>query len=97
MTTNHVDRLDPALIRPGRADVRQEFGPATPDQVRRMFVRFYPADAANGVDMEKLADEFVEKTRGLNVSTAQLQGHFTYFRDDPVAAVKGAGDLLVET
>jgi chaperone BCS1 len=26
MTTNHVDRLDSALIRPGRVDVKQYFG-----------------------------------------------------------------------
>lgn len=26
MTTNHVDRLDSALVRPGRVDVRQYFG-----------------------------------------------------------------------
>lgn len=29
MTTNHVHRLDPALIRPGRVDVKQYFGYCT--------------------------------------------------------------------
>lgn len=33
MTTNYVHRLDPALIRPGRVDVMQEIGDATPFQV----------------------------------------------------------------
>lgn len=42
MTSNHVERLDPALLRPGRCDVRIEFGPATADQASRMFARFYP-------------------------------------------------------
>lgn len=96
MTTNHVDRLDPALIRPGRADVRQEFGPATANQIRNMFLRFYPQEEGK-VDVAKLAEEFVEKCRGLDVSTAQLQGHFTYWRDDPKSAVESAGDLLVKT
>jgi chaperone BCS1 len=33
MTTNHIDRLDPALIRPGRVDYVQLIGDATDHQV----------------------------------------------------------------
>ena len=32
MTTNHVERLDPALIRPGRADVKLLLENATAEQ-----------------------------------------------------------------
>jgi len=64
MTTNHVERLDPALIRtyhflnyyfgkitllfdflltgPGRVDFKLELGNASPEQIQRMFLRFYP-------------------------------------------------------
>jgi len=42
MTTNYIDRLDEALIRPGRVDVQQYIGYATADQIRRIFLRFYP-------------------------------------------------------
>lgn len=34
MTTNHIDRLDPALIRPGRVDYVQLVDNATDHQVR---------------------------------------------------------------
>ncbi|KAF9507978.1 hypothetical protein BS47DRAFT_265740 [Hydnum rufescens UP504] len=41
MTTNHIERLDPALIRPGRVDLQEFIGDATPEQARRLFLRFY--------------------------------------------------------
>lgn len=41
MTTNHYDRLDPALIRPGRVDIREHLGDAAGEQARRLFVKFY--------------------------------------------------------
>ena len=44
MTTNHLERLDPALIRPGRVDMICELGDATPRQVRELLVRFYQTD-----------------------------------------------------
>ncbi|KAF6266677.1 P-loop containing nucleoside triphosphate hydrolase protein [Scenedesmus sp. NREL 46B-D3] len=41
MTTNHIERLAGALIRPGRVDVRCFLGPATQRQARNLFVSFY--------------------------------------------------------
>jgi hypothetical protein len=41
MTTNHVDDLDLALIRPGRVDVRCEFQLCSREQVKQLFLRFY--------------------------------------------------------
>lgn len=80
LTTNHLERLDPALIRPGRVDVKLEVGWATPSQMRSMFLRFFP-----GAQSE--ADEFVariqracesRRSRGerADLSMAELQGFF---------------------
>jgi chaperone BCS1 len=41
MTTNHIEVLNPALIRPGRVDVRQEFRLASGQQARQLFLSFY--------------------------------------------------------
>ncbi len=42
MTTNYPEALDPALMRPGRADVRIDFKLASLDQIEEMFLRFFP-------------------------------------------------------
>ncbi|CAK7243133.1 MAG: Complex III assembly protein translocase and chaperone [Sporothrix thermara] len=41
LTTNHIDRLDPALIRPGRVDMMMRIGEATAYQAGVMWDRFY--------------------------------------------------------
>ncbi|KAK0551737.1 hypothetical protein OC861_002203 [Tilletia horrida] len=41
MTTNHPEKLDPALIRPGRIDVRVCFENASRAQARDLFVRIF--------------------------------------------------------
>ena len=57
LTTNHLDRLDPALVRPGRVDVVEYLGDVSPRQARRYFEQFFrvpPSDtvvAADGEDV----------------------------------------------
>lgn len=45
MTTNHPEKLDSALIRAGRVDMQIKFTHATREQIRRLFIRMYQADA----------------------------------------------------
>lgn len=66
MTTNHVDRLDPALIRAGRIDERVELGPADADQLRRLYLKFHDDPAA--------AEAFARERAGQQLSPAAVQG-----------------------
>lgn len=55
MTTNHVDRLDPALIRPGRVDLKELVDDATGEQAQRLYTKFYgtkPSDKVLPEDEE---------------------------------------------
>jgi chaperone BCS1 len=44
MTTNHPEKLDEALIRPGRVDHQVAFSNATESQIRELFKRMYSKD-----------------------------------------------------
>lgn len=46
LTTNHRERLDKALIRPGRVATHVYFGHATPTMTKELFLAFYPESPA---------------------------------------------------
>jgi chaperone BCS1 len=75
MTTNHIERLDPALIRPGRCDIQIELKNATFSMVERLFLKFFPGE-------EKKASEFSKLIPESKISMAKLQGHFLKYRND---------------
>src|SRR5258708_37718796 len=55
LTTNHIEKLDPALIRPGRVDLACLVDDASPSQAKRLFTRFY--DSEHNVDLETFGNE----------------------------------------
>ncbi|CCD23814.1 bifunctional AAA family ATPase chaperone/translocase BCS1 NDAI_0C01530 [Naumovozyma dairenensis CBS 421] len=99
MTTNHREKLDPAILRPGRIDYQVLVGDATLYQIKHMFLKFYPGET-------KLCERFVQSVskefpsiaanetgevnpnaRTPGLSTALLQGLFVVHKDKPRDAI----------
>jgi chaperone BCS1 len=66
MTTNHASQLDPALIRPGRADVTFHIADSNGSQQQEMYRRFFGNELG--------AEHFAEACKGKPLSMAALQG-----------------------
>ena len=82
MTTNYIDRLDQALIRPGRVDVKYYIGYASHHQMYSMFLKFYPN--ANPATANAFADKLVGLKK--DISSAQIQGYFMFYKNQPEQA-----------
>jgi chaperone BCS1 len=84
MTTNHKEKLDPALIRPGRADVHTELGLVGSKTARRLFDRFFPAEDA-------LSAQFEAQLGTTRNSPAEIQGWLLANCSDPSSAALATG------
>ncbi len=80
MTTNHIDRLDPALLRCGRIDRRFEFSLPGHNEVARYFRTFYPDSPMEY--STRFADLVFEREEKMARSLATLQQHFIYCRGE---------------
>ncbi|KAK8194891.1 26S protease regulatory subunit 8 [Phyllosticta capitalensis] len=93
LTTNHVERLDEALIRPGRVDLTVRIGNATEYQIGKLWDRFYGDMDPKGAGREK----FMAKVSDLGlvdaISPAELQGLFLYNKDDAEGAIASLDEL----
>lgn len=107
LTTNHVERMDAALVRPGRVDMTIHLGDATRWQVERFWDRFY----GNLDPQQKWKARFMQRLEELEIvpgpseansiprfatSTAALQGLFLYNKESMEGAVEMASGLLPE-
>ncbi|NSX53745.1 AAA family ATPase [Parasulfitobacter algicola] len=86
MTTNHKNKLDPALIRPGRADVHTELGLVNATTARQLFDRFFPNEPL-------LARRFQERLGMQKTSPAEIQGWLLANSSDPSKAASATGLL----
>ena len=86
LTTNHPERLDAALVRPGRVDRKIELGFATPDQARRLFLWFYRDCAPSEVDLGHEADCFAAQVPDGKLCMAAIQEHLLRHRRAPEVA-----------
>jgi len=100
LTTNHVDRLDEAFVRPGRVDMTVRLGEATTYQIEQLWGRFYSEADPEG----EFKAAFLEKLRSIGVLTevtarqsqtsmAALQGLFLYNKGNPQGAIDMAWQL----
>ena len=101
LTTNHVERLDEALVRPGRVDMIVRLGEATRWQIEHLWDRFYGDLDSDGIMKAKFIGRLQqlglleEQSEGYSrISTAALQGLFLYNKGDMEGAVTMAKGLL---
>lgn len=82
MTTNHVDRIDAALLRPGRVDYRLGVDHVADAEVRRFVQSFYPVSSE--VEQNSFVSALREAAAGKPISLAEIQEHLLRFTGRPL-------------
>ncbi|CAE6454255.1 unnamed protein product [Rhizoctonia solani] len=96
-TTNHPERLDQALSRPGRMDVKIEYFHSTQWQAEQLFRLFYPlGQETEKSSLDKHAQEFASAVPEQKLSVAQLQGYLMRYKGQPEQAAQNVAKWIEE-
>jgi chaperone BCS1 len=106
MTTNHVERLDAALIRPGRVDMKLELGLTTYDINAQLFFTIFSSNVSNKAkfknleaeeetELKEMAADFASKVPEHVFSPADIQLFLLGYKKSPAMALQNVQEWLV--
>jgi len=73
MTTNHIEKLDNALLRPGRIDVRVQFGLATQAHAESLFMQIFSNAEQTLSSNDEAVDSKTQQYESRSVEMASLR------------------------
>jgi SpoVK/Ycf46/Vps4 family AAA+-type ATPase len=79
ISSNHYEKLDPALIRPGRIDITLKLDNASRDIIRQMYNRYYS---------ERIDEKFLKKISDYFYSPAEIINCYVMNKDNPSEFIK---------
>ncbi|KAK0703903.1 P-loop containing nucleoside triphosphate hydrolase protein [Lasiosphaeria miniovina] len=107
MTSNFAEKLDKALVRPGRVDRMIYLGNISPRSAELMFLRMYAREKGDGPatteklqlseeQLKQLALDYSSQVPEDVFTPAQLQGYLLNHRDSPVQAAENMATWVKE-
>jgi len=104
MTTNHIERLDPALIRPGHTDKKVHFSLADKKISAQLFHTVFKQtptsnqSAKESIDerIEMLAEDFAARVPDQIFSPADVLSFLLVRKNSPFEAIAGVGEWVAK-